>query len=79
MPLGPLTIDDACLLGVHRRSSAANTHVRAQVPARGRDTMGVVFARFEDDDAVLGLAKNSERALVPDTSNIPVITEKAGE
>ena len=51
----------------------------SEVPARGRDTMGVVFARFEDDDAVLGLAKNSERALVPDTSNIPVITEKAGE
>jgi DNA gyrase subunit A len=25
--------------------------------------MGVVFARFEDDDFVIGLAKNSERDL----------------
>ena len=34
-----------------------------EVPARGRDTMGVVFARFDEDDSVLGLAKNSERNL----------------
>jgi DNA gyrase subunit A len=25
--------------------------------------MGVVFARFEDDDSVIGLAKNTERNL----------------
>ena len=35
----------------------------SEVPARGRDTMGVVFARFQDEDSVLGLAKNSERNL----------------
>ena len=35
----------------------------SEVPARGRDTMGVVFARFEEDDFVIGLAKNSERDL----------------
>ena len=35
----------------------------AEVPAKGRDTMGVVFARFADDDSVLGIAKNSERNL----------------
>ena len=35
----------------------------AEVPAKGRDTMGVVFARFEDDDSVIGLAKNTERNL----------------
>jgi DNA gyrase subunit A len=34
-----------------------------EVPAKGRDTMGVVFARFEDDDSILGLAKNTERNL----------------
>ncbi|MFM1984816.1 MAG: hypothetical protein RL723_1251 [Actinomycetota bacterium] len=33
------------------------------VPAKGRDTMGVVFARFDEDDSVLGLAKNTERNL----------------
>ncbi|MEY2673770.1 MAG: hypothetical protein RLZZ514_335 [Actinomycetota bacterium] len=35
----------------------------AEVPAKGRDTMGVVFARFEESDSVIGLAKNSERNL----------------
>ena len=35
----------------------------SEVPAKGRDTMGVVFARFEEGDSVLSLAKNSERNL----------------
>jgi DNA gyrase subunit A len=35
----------------------------AEVPAKGRDTMGVVFARFADDDRIIALAKNSERNL----------------
>ncbi len=35
----------------------------SEVPAKGRDTMGVVFARFEEGDAVLSLAKNTERNL----------------
>ncbi len=34
-----------------------------EVPAKGRDTLGVVFARFEEGDSVLSLAKNSERNL----------------
>ena len=35
----------------------------AEVPAKGRDTMGVVFARFDEDDSVIGLARNTERNL----------------
>jgi DNA gyrase subunit A len=35
----------------------------SEVPAKGRDTMGVVFARFEDGDKILAIAKNSERNL----------------
>ncbi len=35
----------------------------SEVPAKGRDTMGVVFARFADDDSIIGLAKNTERNL----------------
>jgi DNA gyrase subunit A len=35
----------------------------SEVPAKGRDTMGVVFARFEESDSVLSLARNSERNL----------------
>ena len=35
----------------------------AEVPAKGRDTMGVVFARFAESDKIIALAKNTERAL----------------
>jgi len=34
-----------------------------EVPAKGRDTMGVVFARFDQSDSVLSIARNSERNL----------------
>jgi DNA gyrase subunit A len=33
----------------------------AEVPAKGRDTMGVVFARPDDDDRIIAIARNSER------------------
>ncbi|PPF79788.1 DNA gyrase subunit A [Subtercola sp. Z020] len=36
----------------------------AEVPAKGRDTMGVVFARFAEDDRIIALAKNTERTVV---------------
>lgn len=35
----------------------------AEVPAKGRDTMGVVFARAGGDDRILAIARNSERGL----------------
>jgi DNA gyrase subunit A len=35
----------------------------SEVPAKGRDTMGVVFARFADDDRIIALAHNTERNL----------------
>lgn len=35
----------------------------AQVPAKGRNTMGVVFARFSAEDRIIGIAQNSERNL----------------
>ncbi|MFZ9088306.1 MAG: DNA gyrase subunit A [Pontimonas sp.] len=34
-----------------------------EVPAKGRDTMGVVFCRFDDEDRVLAVARNKEQAL----------------
>jgi DNA gyrase subunit A len=34
-----------------------------EVPAKGRDTMGVVFARVEGRDRVISVARNEERAL----------------
>ena len=36
----------------------------AEVPAKGRDTMGVVFAKFADEDRIISIAKNIERNLV---------------
>jgi DNA gyrase subunit A len=35
----------------------------SEVPAKGRDTMGVVFARFSAEDRIIAVAKNSERNL----------------
>lgn len=40
----------------------------AEVPAKGRDTMGVVFAKFADDDRIIAIAKNSERNLVEEAA-----------
>jgi DNA gyrase subunit A len=44
----------------------------AEVPAKGRDTMGVVFARFDDEDKIIAIAKNSER-------NIETVDEASAE
>jgi DNA gyrase subunit A len=35
----------------------------AEVPAKGRDTMGVVFARADDADRIIAIARNGERGL----------------
>ena len=40
----------------------------AEVPAKGRDTMGVVFAKFADEDRIIAIAKNSERNLVEEAA-----------
>ncbi|MDJ1371690.1 DNA gyrase subunit A [Gulosibacter molinativorax] len=38
----------------------------SEVPAKGRDTMGVVFARMDKKDSVVGVARNTERDLGED-------------
>ncbi|MGO3232368.1 MAG: DNA gyrase subunit A [Microbacterium sp.] len=38
----------------------------AEVPAKGRDTMGVVFARTSENDRILAIARNGERGLEED-------------
>ncbi|CAN5397718.1 DNA gyrase subunit A [soil metagenome] len=43
----------------------------AEVPAKGRDTMGVVFARFAEDDKIIAVAKNSERNLDTEGQDAP--------
>ncbi|MFC5791497.1 DNA gyrase subunit A [Agromyces tardus] len=50
----------------------------AEVPAKGRDTMGVVFAKFADDDRIIAIAQNSERNLVDEAAESEA-AEPAGE
>ncbi|MDW4574385.1 DNA gyrase subunit A [Microbacterium sp. M3] len=49
----------------------------AEVPAKGRDTMGVVFARSGDDDRILAIARNGERGLAEESEDAP--TDGAAE
>jgi DNA gyrase subunit A len=51
----------------------------AEVPAKGRDTMGVVFARFDDEDRIIALAKNSERNLEVQDADEPPEDESEAE
>ncbi|WP_425839300.1 DNA gyrase subunit A [Microbacterium sp. PA5] len=50
----------------------------AEVPAKGRDTMGVVFARPDDDDRILAIARNGERGLTEAAAD-PAGTEPVAE
>ncbi|MDH6182357.1 DNA gyrase subunit A [Microbacteriaceae bacterium SG_E_30_P1] len=51
----------------------------AEVPAKGRDTMGVVFARFADEDRIIAIARNSERNLDNQDADDPADTGQAAE
>ena len=50
-----------------------------EVPAKGRDTMGVVFARLGEEDKVLGIARNSERDLKTVDEESSVVEVSSGE
>ena len=39
-----------------------------EVPAKGRDTMGVIFAKPDKNDRIIAVARNSERGLEGDDS-----------
>ena len=60
---GALIVEDDDEVLVVLASGKVVRSAVAEVPAKGRDTMGVVFARFADDDRIIALAKNSERNL----------------
>jgi DNA gyrase subunit A len=56
----------------------------AEVPAKGRDTMGVVFARTTEADRILAIARNGERGLGEDEAeadeeSAPTNTEDSDE
>lgn len=54
--------DDDEVLVVLESGKVVRSNV-SEVPAKGRDTMGVVFARFADGDRILAVAQNKERGL----------------
>ncbi|WP_166876707.1 MULTISPECIES: DNA gyrase subunit A [unclassified Salinibacterium] len=60
---GALIVEDDDEVLVVLASGKVVRSAVAEVPAKGRDTMGVVFARFADDDRIIAIAKNSERNL----------------
>ena len=59
---GLIVADDDEVLVVLASGKVVRSAV-AEVPAKGRDTMGVVFARPDDDDRIIAIARNSERGL----------------
>lgn len=59
---GLIVSDDDEVLVVMQSGKVVRSSV-AEVPAKGRDTMGVVFARSDDDDRIIAIARNSERNL----------------
>ncbi|WP_394553735.1 DNA gyrase subunit A [Agromyces sp. MMS24-JH15] len=50
----------------------------SEVPAKGRDTMGVVFAKFAADDRIIAIARNSERNLDVDAPEPDPESSEAG-
>ncbi len=51
----------------------------SEVPAKGRDTMGVIFAKPDKNDRIIEVARNSERGLEHDEDLVDEeITEGAG-
>jgi DNA gyrase subunit A len=60
---GALIVDDEDEILVVLESGKVVRSKVDEVPAKGRDTMGVVFARFADSDRIIGIARNSERNL----------------
>ena len=61
--VGALIVDEVDEVLVVLASGKVIRTNASEVPAKGRDTMGVVFARFEESDSVLSLARNTERNL----------------
>ncbi len=67
--VGALIVEDDDEVLVVLSSGKVVRSAVAEVPAKGRDTMGVVFARFADDDKIIAIAKNSERNLAGQTDD----------
>jgi len=79
---GALIVDEADEVLVVLASGKVVRSAVAEVPAKGRDTMGVVFARFAADDRIIAVARNSERGgadAVGDGGSEEVVEDEAKE
>ena len=66
---GALSVDaDDEVLAVLASGKVIRSAV-AEVPAKGRNTMGVKFAQLADDDRIIQIARNSERNLASQDSD----------
>ncbi|MGN6446534.1 DNA gyrase subunit A [Amnibacterium sp.] len=57
---GALIVDETDEVLVVLESGKVVRSNVSEVPSKGRDTMGVVFARFAADDRIIAIARNSE-------------------
>ncbi|WP_237462161.1 DNA gyrase subunit A [Leucobacter chromiireducens] len=69
--VGALIVDEADEVLVVLASGKVVRSNVSEVPAKGRNTMGVVFARFPEADRIIGIARNSERGLDDAESEAP--------
>jgi DNA gyrase subunit A len=60
---GALIVDESDEVLVVLESGKVVRSAVSEVAAKGRDTMGVVFARFADDDRIIAIARNSDSSL----------------
>src|ERR1700712_731872 len=76
---GSLIVDEEDEVLVVLASGKVVRSAVAEVPAKGRDTMGVVFARFAEDDRIIALAKNTERTVVAEPEDVVADTEDSAD
>ncbi|WP_425430255.1 DNA gyrase subunit A [Compostimonas suwonensis] len=77
--VGSLIVEDNDEVLVVLASGKVVRSAVAEVPAKGRDTMGVVFAKFAEDDRIISIAKNSERNLDTVETEAGVAESEAGK
>ena len=59
--VGAMVVTDTDEVMAIKASGQVTRSPAADVPAKGRDTMGVKFVTVADDDSVVGIARNTER------------------
>jgi len=61
--VGALMVEEADEVLVVMESGKVMRAAASGVPAKGRDTMGVIFVKPDEGDRVIGIARNSERVV----------------